>query len=329
MVMFDRIRAQDSATLTLRNALERGRVHHAYRFEGPPGVGKELVAFELARALLCEASEASGPCQVCGSCQRVSTISGEEPNVPLHPDVVLVARGLYPPSAIGRDRAETSAISVDQIRSVVLSRAGYRPHEGRAMVVIIRDAEEMTVSAANALLKTLEEPQSGTYFILLTARPKQLLDTIRSRTLPLRFGPLPDQVVEDILAEHGAPRELAALAQGSASVALLLAQPDRMQGRNHFVDSALSAIDAEDLAHGIELFEMRNVSRQELAEQLSFVGQTLAMRARGAVQSDATSALRDATRYFAVLHAVRQLERNAQPTLVLEALIAQLQSYQY
>ncbi len=326
MAAFTSVLGQQSAVQTLRHALAHGRVHHAYRFEGPPGVGKELAAFELARALLCDAPAESRACGACDTCRRVSTFSKEAPVVPLHPDVVLVARGLYPPSALGRDRPETSAISVDQIRSVVLPRVGYPPHQGRALVIIVRDADEMTVSAANALLKTLEEPHAETHFVLLSSKPERLLDTIRSRTLPVRFGPLPRAIVEEILARHDAPRELAGIAEGSASLALSLAISEEREQQQAFVQSALRAIEAPDLASGLEQIEAPGTSRDELGRQLGFLAQALAERARSTVGSDDREALRCARRYFHVLEASQHLERNAQPALVLESLVHQLQA---
>src|SRR5262249_61614469 len=170
-------------------------------------------------------------CGECSACRRALTFSSEEPRLPLHPDVVLVQRGLYPPALLGGSASEATGISVEQIRRVVLTRAAYRSHEQRALVFIVRDAEELTASAANALLNTLEEPAPHPHFVLLTSRPHRLLDTIRSRTLPVRFGPLPDALVVKILERHGLSPAHAALAQGSASHALDLADPDAMRKR--------------------------------------------------------------------------------------------------
>src|SRR5204862_6308792 len=94
---FDRILGQSPALETLVRALRAGRVHHAYRFEGPDGVGKEMAAFALAQALVCE--RAATGCGECSACRRAVKISDEDPRVPQHPDVLLVSRGRYPPSA--------------------------------------------------------------------------------------------------------------------------------------------------------------------------------------------------------------------------------------
>jgi len=146
--VFDRIRGQGPAIETLVRALENGRVHHAYRFEGPPGVGKEMAAFALAQSLVCAKGGRLG-CGECSACQRAVRLAEEDPHVPLHPDVVLLGRGLYPAQVLGTASRESTGIGVEQIRRLVLSRVGFSPHEGRAFVFIIREAEDLTQQAAN------------------------------------------------------------------------------------------------------------------------------------------------------------------------------------
>lgn len=318
---FDAILAQEPAVQTLVHALEAGRVHHAYRFEGPPGVGKEMAALALAQALVCEAG---GPiaCERCSACRRAVTFSQEEPRVPLHPDVIFVQRGLYAKSVIGA--SEATGISVEQVRRVVLGRCGFGPHEARALVFIVRDADELTVQAANALLKTLEEPEPATHFVLLTSRPNRLLDTVRSRTLAVRFGPLPDEVVARILQRRGAAPSAATLAQGSASLALELSEAENAETREAFIRRALEAIDAPDLATAIDLMETRSVGRDELRGQLSFLAQALALGGRQAAGPAPERAEREARRYREVIQAMSELERNAQPALVLESMLLRL-----
>jgi len=139
MMGFDEVTGQATAVETLQRALASGHVHHAYRFEGQDGVGKELTAFALARALVCVRRPAEG-CGECSACIRAVTLSPEEPRVPQHPDVVLIERGLYPPAVLGRTSPETTGIGVEQIRRIVTSRAMYPPHEARHLVFIFRAA---------------------------------------------------------------------------------------------------------------------------------------------------------------------------------------------
>jgi DNA polymerase-3 subunit delta' len=252
------------------------------------------------------------------------SFGSEEPRLPLHPDVVLVQRGLYPPAVLGGSASEATGISVEQIRRVVLTRAAYRSHEQRALIFIVRDADELTPSAANALLKTLEEPADRTHFVLLTSRPNRLLDTIRSRTMPVRFAPLPDDVVAKILTRQGLSSSHAAMAQGSASLALELADEEGMRQREQFLSGALEAIDAPDLATAIGLCDAKVADRHGLRSLLGFVAQSLASQARELLSRAPESAERLARRYDAVLLAMNDLEKNGQPVLVLEAMLTRL-----
>jgi DNA polymerase-3 subunit delta' len=324
-VPFSHILAQETAIGTLVRALRSGRVHHAYRFEGPDGVGKELAAFALAQALVCAGGDPLG-CGACSACRRAVTIADEEPHAPLHPDVSLIERGLYPPEVIGRKSKEASEISVDQIRVLVLARASYSPHEGRARVYIIRRAEELSTSAANALLKILEEPRQGTHFILLSSRGDRLLNTIRSRTLPIRFAPLPDAVIKRILEARGLTgRDLAVeLAAGSASAAIELATDEENASRDEFVSRMLAAAEARDLGPAVEIAESRDRDKGELQRDLRALGAALARASRLSVETAPEKSATAAFRYEAVARAITRLERNASPTLALVSLIADL-----
>jgi DNA polymerase-3 subunit delta' len=317
--MFSHILGQDPAVQTLTRALDRAQVHHAYRFEGPAGVGKERAAFALAQALVCETG---GPraCEKCGACQRAVRISGEEPHVPAHPDVILLQRGLYR----GRLSAnEATGISIEQVRRMVLERVGFGPHEGRARVFIIRDADELTVSAANALLKTLEEPGKSTHFVLLTSRPHRLLDTIVSRTLAVRFSPLSDALVAQILQAKGLDPKVATLAQGSVALAIDLASEDAITEREEFAAAARAAIVAHDLAPAIKLAEARR-ERDSLRGLLAYFAQSLAFAAREQVATQIELAERAAEQYRIVLSAMQDVDRNVSPALALESMIYRL-----
>src|SRR5262249_45105126 len=124
--MLSTVLAQDTAVGTLRAALARGRVHHAYLFDGPDGVGKELAALGLAQALVCERRVPGGDaaCGACSACRRVAPRAtpsgnarsggnaGARAGLPTHPDVVLLERGLYEPAQIGRRTPETQELSI-------------------------------------------------------------------------------------------------------------------------------------------------------------------------------------------------------------------------
>ncbi len=332
MSLFDEILGQAGAVGTLRRALVTGRLHHAYRFEGPSGVGKEKAAFALAQALLCPTPPPAGQkyaaCGRCSSCTRAVTMSTSPPHVPLHPDVTLIERGLYPPEVLRRQRPELSEVSVDQIRRLVLEHASFPPHEGRARVYIVRRTHELSTSAANALLKTLEEPIAATYFVLLTDRANHLLPTIRSRTLPVRFGPLPEPVLHTILASKGVAAETARgaieLAGGSADLALELADPKEADDRALFVEAVLAAMRAPDRAAVIALAEARARDKATLGTGLAALASHFARDSRDAAANDRAQSSASAHRYRVVTKAQRDLDRHGSAALVLEAMVERL-----
>jgi DNA polymerase-3 subunit delta' len=326
-VPFTHILGQEAALATLRRALESGRVHHAYRFEGPDGVGKELAAVALSQALVCTGGDPLG-CGACDACRRAIARSTGSPASPMHPDVQIVAKGFYPPETIGRSRQEVTEISVDQVRTIVLAHAAYPPHEGRARVFLIRAAEELSTGAANALLKTLEEPRQGTHFILLSSRSDRLLNTIRSRTLPVRFAPLSEEIILGILAKHKVPEDrrvmAAELSAGSASLALELADDDASSARDGFVNAVDSAIGARDLGAAVALSEDADKDRERLRENLRALGATFARRARKDAAARPHQAGIAARRYEIVARSLGSLDRNASPQLTLVDLVRQL-----
>jgi DNA polymerase-3 subunit delta' len=250
---------------------------------------------------------------------------------PLHPDVVVLERGLYDPAAIGRRSPETQDISIDQVRTVVLARAAFPPHEGRAKVFIVRRAEELSVPAANALLKTLEEPGARTHFVLLSSVADALLPTIRSRTLRVRFGVLPDSVVASLLIERGVDAarasEIAALAGGSMATALTLNDPEATARREDFVGRALAALEAPEIGGALELAEeAKKGDKPALVGQIEALSAALATRARANAGDADRSADVAAARHALALAAVLELDANASVQLAVEAMLLKMRS---
>lgn len=166
----------------LRDALAAGRIGHAYLFGGPEGVGRSLAARALAASLNC----AEGGCGECAVCAKV--LRGA------HADVHWIA-------------AEGQQILITQIKGGpgergIITEAFRSPVEGRTKVFVIDDAERMNAAAANALLKVLEEPPADVVFVLMTARPDDILETIASRCRRLDFAPLPESAVRQVLTDH-------------------------------------------------------------------------------------------------------------------------------
>ncbi len=207
---------------------------------------------------------------------------------------------------------------------MVLERAGFPPHEGKNLVFIVRDAEELTPQAANALLKTLEEPTSRTHFVLLTSRPQRLLDTIRSRTLPVRFGPLPDAVLRKILQGRGSIRTSLLSLRAARRSRSCSPIAERQKEREEFVAKALEALEAKDLVTALKFAEGNRGDRRELGELLGYFAQELAARAALRVTGEPGAALGLANQHRIVLSALGELERNVQPSLALEAMMVRL-----
>ncbi|MBK6315309.1 MAG: DNA polymerase III subunit delta' [Blastocatellia bacterium] len=170
--------ARVAKALTRANA--RDRLPHALLFAGPDGVGKRTFAMELAKAVTCHSPVDGDACGTCDSCVRAT--SGE------HPDIrVFVPEGTLHKIAQMRELAR---------------EAQYRPFDDHRRVMIVDDAHKMRDEAANAILKTLEEPPPTTLIVLVTDQPYSLLGTIRSRCQTLRFAPVDAESIEGFLGER-------------------------------------------------------------------------------------------------------------------------------
>ena len=201
---FTSVAGQARAIELLRADLGGGTLPPAYLFAGSDGIGKRLLALQLAKALLCDAGGGDA-CDRCSACRRIEQRQ--------HPDVWWIE----PEDA-------HAPLKIEQVREI-LQHIGLRPFEGRHHVVIIIAAEQLTEEAANALLKTLEEPTGSTQFILTTANRAACLPTIVSRCRLVPCLRLPAAlIVERLTADHGVPRNeaeaLARWADGSLGRAL-------------------------------------------------------------------------------------------------------------
>ncbi len=188
--LFGELVGQRRARAILERALETGP-SHAYLFSGPPGVGKTEAALAFAAALCCN----EGGCGVCPVCRRVRE--------GIHPDVDLVS-------------PEGTFITVAQIREINHDTS-LRPFESRSRVTIITEAEAMNTEAANAFLKTLEEPPPHAYFLLVTSALERLLPTIVSRCQRVAFQQAPAPELEAYLRGCCAVTDLEAKSFARAS----------------------------------------------------------------------------------------------------------------
>lgn len=195
----------------LRRHVANQTMRHAYLITGSPGLGRRSLALAFARSLTCSASPARG--EFCGECRNCRQISAMQ-----HPDLTLI-----------QAETEGGTLKVEQIRelrkSVLLA-----PYQAPYRIVLLLRFQEANASAANALLKTLEEAPSKIILILTADNVEQLLPTIVSRCEVLRLRPLPIPRVDEFLAQKGANSEKAALlahlSAGRPGYALRLLEDD-------------------------------------------------------------------------------------------------------
>lgn len=196
--MFSTLIGNNDVKDALRRLLTGGRVPGSLLFTGEEGLGKKLFALELAKALNCRNRSGVEPCDECSSCRRImnstfasfATVDDNKERMiwSEHADVAMV-------------RPYKQIIRVTPMRELE-REANFRPFEGAARIFIVEDAEYMNDQAANALLKTLEEPAPTSHLILTTANPMALLATIRSRCQMIRFAPIPAPEIEQFLVER-------------------------------------------------------------------------------------------------------------------------------
>ncbi len=192
---FDQILGHDHQKEILRRALANGKIAHAYLFSGPDGIGKRLMATALARAIVCLEQRGCGHCRACRKIDHQN-----------HPDLHIL-------------EPDGNSIKIEQVRALQRD-LNLKPLEAPRKICMIEQADTMTVGAANALLKTLEEPRGDTLLILLSAQPNRLLETIRSRCQPLPFTRHPNSRIQAELEkqlgiESTESHVLAALSEGS------------------------------------------------------------------------------------------------------------------
>jgi DNA polymerase-3 subunit delta' len=227
-----------SAFERFQRTIERNRLASTYLFVGPPGIGKRTFALKLALALLCETNSES-PLMPCNQCQGCKQALAET-----HPDLILVSRpakkSIIPLEAFIGDK--------EHRRQEGLCHAiGLKPFRGGRKIAIIDDADYLNQEGANSLLKTLEEPPPMSLLILIGTSEQRQLSTIVSRSQIVRFDPLSQSQVLEILnskpiieQETISFMDLANASAGSLSTAILLSDPDCFEFRQRLFQQLAS-----------------------------------------------------------------------------------------
>jgi DNA polymerase-3 subunit delta' len=319
-VRFADIVGQERVVDALARAVRSGHVPHAYLFEGPPGVGKRGTALGLALALACPEAPGAG----CGACETCRRIEGG-----LHPDVPTFA-------------PDGAQLVIEQTKAIV-ALAQSRPHEAAVRVIIVDGAEALNASAANNLLKTLEEPAARNHLVLCTSAPERLLGTIRSRTQRVRFRALGEAALLSIASAHGLPRARAevavALADGSAARMLATAGADdgdawEAVARLRAAATAAAMTPALDAASALAGDKENKEALPPILGLLARVYRDALVTAAGAPELTlfgerarelaALGAVPLARALGAIVEAETALAANVNPTLLLERLLIEL-----
>lgn len=303
-----------------RLTAERERLPHALLLHGSAGIGKRALAMELARWLLCQAPKTDGGCGECPSCLWFAQGG--------HPDFRLIEPAA---EAEGAEEGKKGGkrITVDQVREVV-EFLTLSAHQGGWRAVVLQPAEALGVAAANALLKTLEEPPPRTVFLLVLHQPRRLLPTILSRCRKLPVASPEPAVALAWLREQAVdqPEVLLAEAGGAPLLAMDHAEPERLARRQRFIEGLLDA-EREDLS------ALAGEYQQRVAEAWGWLARWLCdlslCQATGQVRyfTDHAEALRklaqriDASRLWAVYRQViddgRWLQHPLNGQLLLES----------
>lgn len=218
----------------LTHQMAGDEIAHAWLILGPGGSGKKAAAKAMAASLNCTTQPGIG----CGTCSVCARIMRQR-----FPDVHHIS-------------PEGSIIAVDVIRENVIPEASRSPFEGRRKVFIIEEADLMNDSAQNAILKTLEEPQPDTIFILISSNEEEVLKTIMSRCRVVRLDPVPESRIVELLEDDGASPEIAVLAarlsSGDFDRACQLAEDEEAMARRRIwisiANRLQSPVEAMDVA---------------------------------------------------------------------------------
>lgn len=221
-MIWKQIRGHATQVEMFRRSIRRGRLSHAYLFVGDEGIGKRTFARALSQCLLCDKCD-DADLEACGTCSQCRQMQAGS-----HPDFL----------SIGCPEGK-SVLPIDLIagspecrgREGLCFDLSLRPASATRRIAVIDDADRMNAESANALLKTLEEPPSYSVLILIAANPDSLLPTIRSRCQQVRFAPLTDSDVAELLRETGIVDDaaeaaiVARLSGGSVATAAQLVDP--------------------------------------------------------------------------------------------------------
>jgi DNA polymerase-3 subunit delta' len=264
--MFTQLIGNLQAKHTLLRLIANGRLPNSLLFSGPAGVGKRQFALETARTILCREKNGDQACGVCSLCTHIADfVIPKDPNDSNKDQFKRVFFGGS--RDVGIVVPYKNFILVDASRDLE-KEVNFRPSDGAARFFIVDNADQMNEAAANALLKTLEEPPPTSYIFMITSRPDSLLPTIRSRCQTIRFAPLsPQEIAEYLLREqamqHHDAALIARLARGSIGRAVHLNVEQFKAQRQRMFEVVRNAIATGDRAALLKISEELNDAKNK------------------------------------------------------------------
>lgn len=298
----------EDAETTILEALNHGRLHHAWLLTGAAGIGKATLAFRFARRLFAQGHALSAPEAGNGLGIDPDSAIFRRVAAGTHADLLTVERAYDE-----KRKKMRGEIVVDDIRAVS-DFLRLTPAEGGWRVVIVDGAEHLNRNAANALLKLLEEPPQQAILLLVCAAPGRLLPTIRSRCRRLRLSPLDDNDMSALMAQYlpqmdtDAQHRLTRLSEGAPGKALLLAEGEGLELAST-VEDILDAAPRGDLAQAYDLADRLGRMEDGFNTFMTLLRTSLAARVRDmARQSGAGTARAPLEAWGEVWHALTQIQ---------------------
>lgn len=255
IMKFSQIIGHEKQMSHLVRSLESEKFVHAYIFNGPAGIGKKRIAHALMTAILCKASKTE-PCESCSSCLKLKTDN--------HPDIMEI-------------KPESGSVKNQQVEGFQRF-VNIKPYESDHKIIIIEDADTMTVSAQNRILKVLEEPPSYVVIVMLTTNINRLLPTIRSRCLGMNFQPVPSEKIASFIVDNyniDMPRAqvVANFSKGSFEAAIKMVESEAFNEDRMFIQDLFDALVRKKqlkLFDAISILEKNKEKTLELLELLTF-----------------------------------------------------------
>ena len=247
MAGFHEIIGHDDVVNHLQNAIQMGKVSHAYIFNGEVGAGKKTLASAFAMALQCE-KHGTDPCMECDSCKRALSKN--------HPDIITITH------------EKPNSIGIEDIRIQLIDDVSIKPYTGPYKIYILNEAEKLTLQAQNALLKTIEEPPAYAIILLLTTNADSFLQTILSRCITLNLKAVKEDKIKEYLMKHYQIPDYqadicAAFSQGNVGKAIQLASSEE------FGELKASVLQLMKRLEDIDLYEMTGAVKQIAEYKLS------------------------------------------------------------